>query len=227
MMSMKKREILNDLLAAEDREKGKVIARYLKTSDLRFLGVQLPDITKIVNRHLKGLSEEDMIGLMRNLWNEPIFDCRRAAIDVMKKYASKGDITSALEMLDDWITTVDTWALLDPIGSNCLGTLLLRQRSLARTFQGWAKNDEIWRRRASILPYLFLSLKQNYRPEYAEEILKAVKPHISDEEFFVGKAAGWVIREFSKRDPERAAMFITAHRDSMTKLVLREASKKL
>jgi 3-methyladenine DNA glycosylase AlkD len=145
----------------------------------------------------------------------------------MKGYAAKGDSEEALRIIDEWLNDVDTWAILDPIGSNCLGALLLRNPEIEGVLLKWSMDSNFWRRRASILPYLFLSLKQNYRPEYNERILRAVEPHISDNEFFVGKAAGWVIRELSKRDPVAAEKFIERNRDSMTSLVLREASKKL
>ena len=224
---MKKEEILADLREAGDQEQAKIISGYLKTSQLRFLGVKLPQIAQIVKRHLKGFSQDEMLDVMRDLWHEPIFECRRAAIDIMKKYTQKGEINLALQMINSWIDDIDTWALMDPIGSNCLGTLLLRREGLEKVFEEWSSNENFWRRRASILPYLFLSLKQNYKEEYAEDILKAVKPHISDEEFFVGKAAGWVIRELSKRNPTKVSEFIVRNKENMTKLVLKEGSKKI
>ena len=164
---------------------------------------------------------------MVDLWKELYFETRRAAIDIMKEFVKKTDFSTAFEIIDTWIDDIDTWALMDPLGSNCLGELLLRERSLEKTLVTWSKDDNFWRRRASILPYLYLSLKRCYRPEFYKRILDAVKPHIGDEEFFVGKAAGWVLRELSKRDPVVVAEFIKKNRGEMTPLVIREGSKKL
>ena len=91
----------------------------------------------------------------------------------------------------------------------------------------WSTDKNFWRRRASILPYLYLSLKKNYKPEYNDRILNAVEPHIGDDEFFVGKAAGWVLRELSKRDPEVVRIFFEKNQDQMTSLVIHEGQKKL
>ena len=74
---------------------------------------------------------------------------------------------------------------------------------------------------------MYLCLKANYRPEYDSRVLEAVQPHIDDDEFFVGKAAGWVLRELSKRNPALVKSFIGKNKDRMTKLVLREGSKKI
>ena len=77
------------------------------------------------------------------------------------------------------------------------------------------------------MPYLHLTLKTQYSSDFNEKIIEAISPHISDKEFFVGKAAGWVLRELSKRDPALVKAFIDKNRSTMTKLVLREGSKKL
>lgn len=219
--------VLNELVKLGNPEQARIVAGYLKTSSLRFLGVRLPEIARIARGAMRGRDEQELVELMSGLWSEPVYEARRAAVDIMKEYAVKGDLERALRMIDGWINDVDTWAILDPIGSNCLGALLLRRPEIEEVLVKWSKDSNLWRRRASILPYLYLSLKQNYRPEHNERILRAVKPHISDNEFFVGKAAGWVIRELSKRDPTTAGAFIDRNRESMTSLVVREASKKL
>ncbi len=219
--------ILNELMKLGDPEQARIVAGYLKTSSLTFLGVRLPVIARVARGAMRGREQQELVELMSGLWSEPVYEARRAAVDIMKEYAMKGDPERALHMIDEWINDIDTWAILDPIGSNCLGALLLRRPEIEEVLVKWSKDTNLWKRRASILPYLYLSLKQNYRPEYNERILRAVKPHISDNEFFVGKAAGWVIRELSKRDPATAGEFIDRNRDSMTSLVVREASKKL
>ncbi|MFW9908802.1 MAG: DNA alkylation repair protein [Candidatus Thorarchaeota archaeon] len=227
MTSALKDTILSDLRAVGDSEQAKIIAGYLKTSKLEFLGVKIPEIGKIVTRHIRGHTSEELLTLMRELWMEPIFESRRGAIDVLKKYVVAGDIDTSIGIIDGWINDMDTWALMDPIGSNCQGELLLRRPELEALYARWGKSDNFWRRRASILPYLYLSLKRNYRKDFAERIFKAIEPHIDDAEFFVGKAAGWVLRELSKREPKLAKDFIQKNREKMTPLVLKEASKKV
>ncbi|MFW9849725.1 MAG: DNA alkylation repair protein [Candidatus Thorarchaeota archaeon] len=227
MIRSTSKALLDDLLLLSDKEQAEVIAGYLKTSKLSFIGIKLPEIAKIAKKHMKGLSEGELQELMLELWKEPYFETRRASIDVMKEYAKKADVDNALTIIDSWIDDVDTWALMDPIGSNCLGELLLREPTLENTFTKWRNDLNFWRRRATILPYLYLSLKRNYKPEFTKKILTAIRPHITDEEFFVGKAAGWVLRELSKRDPDAVRTFIENHKNKMTKLVLRESSIKI
>ena len=131
------------------------------------------------------------------------------------------------EIISDFINDCDTWSLVDPLCSPCLGTLLRRDESLEKDLKKWNSSTNFWRRRASFLPYLNLALKTNYREEYNTRILDAVTPHLSDDEFFVAKAVGWVLRELSKRSPDLVREFIDENREKMTKLAIREGSKKL
>jgi 3-methyladenine DNA glycosylase AlkD len=203
------------------------IAGYLKTSSLDFIGVELPDIHRTVNSNIKGLEVSQLPQLMRGLWKIQTFETRLAAIDVLKVYAKKGPAEDALAIADGWIDDADTWAITDPLCSPTIGSMILRDTKVEDTLRTWRTSENFWRRRASVLPFLYLALKSQYRAEFNDKILEAVTPHISDEEFFVGKAAGWVLRELSKRDPDIVKSYFEKHRGRMTKLVIREGSKKL
>jgi 3-methyladenine DNA glycosylase AlkD len=222
-----KESILKEFRTIEDSSRAVQIAGYLKTSDLQFLGVTLPDLRRIVKNNIKGIKGEELIPIITELWDEPFFECRRGAIDVLAAYSKHGDIQKALEISSNFIDEIDTWALLDPLGSPALGILLRRDHSIEKELKKWVKSDNIWRRRASIIPYLNLALKTNYKEQYSSMILEALKPHLSDEEFFVAKAVGWVIRELSKRNPNIAREYIETHRHEMSKLAIKEGSKKL
>ena len=226
-MGKVKENILQQFKELQDDEQAKQVAGYMKTSDLRFLGVKLPELRSIVKRSIRGVSTDELIPIMMELWNEPIFECRRGAIDILAEYAKKGEIKKALEIGSNFIDDIDTWALLDPLGSPTLGILLRRDRSIEREFKKWAKSENFWRRRATIIPYLNLALKTNYQEEYASQILNALIPHLSDDEFFVAKAVGWVLRELSKRDARVVRQFIKTHEDEMSKLAIKEGSKKI
>lgn len=220
-------KISEELQSMSDSFRKEKIAGYLKTSTLDFIGVELSDIHRIVKQNIKGLEIVELPEVMEGLWKIKTFETRLAAIDVLKVYAKKGSVETALDFADRWIDDADTWAVVDPLCSPTIGSMLLRDEKVEDTLRSWRTSDNFWRRRASVLPFLHLALKSQYKPEYADKILEAVSPHISDEEFFVGKAAGWVLRELSKRDPELVRAYLDKNREKMTKLVIREGSKKL
>ncbi|MHA3963785.1 MAG: DNA alkylation repair protein [Candidatus Thorarchaeota archaeon SMTZ1-45] len=219
--------IFEELQKLGKRERKEKIAEYLKTSLLDFIGVELPDIHRTVKQNIKGLKMEELPEVMKGLWAIETFESRIAAIDVLKDYAKKGSVAIALDLADKWIDDADTWGIVDPLCSPTIGSMLLRDSKVEETLRFWRESDNFWRRRASVLPFLYLTLKTQYKPEFNDKILEAVSPHISDEEFFVGKAAGWVLRELSKRDPSIVRKYFDKNRERMTKLVIREGSKKL
>ena len=227
MVSKIMKQIHSDLKTKGNPERKVKVAGYLKTSSLEFIGVELPDIHKIVKMNIKGLNLDDMPELMEALWKIETFETRVAAIDVMKEFSKKGSIDKAMKMVDQWIDDADTWAITDPLCSPTIGSMILRDSQVEMILDSWHQSDNFWRRRCSFLPYLHLALGSQYKPEYAKKILKAVTPHISDEEFFVGKAAGWVLRELSKREPELVREYYEKHHEKMTRLVIREGMKKL
>ncbi|MHA1637966.1 MAG: DNA alkylation repair protein [Candidatus Thorarchaeota archaeon] len=227
MSEKQAKELIESLRGQKNEEQAKIISGYLKTSDLEFFGVKLPQIHKATKEHIRGVTKEELPAYANNLWREEIFEVRCAAIDVMKKYVKKGDVSIALEMMSSWIDDIDTWALMDPLCSPCLGIILLRDNAVEKIFKSWQTSPNFWRRRASVLPYLHLAKKTVYRPEYSPKIIKMIRPHISDREFFVGKAAAWVLRELGKRDPSTVKEFIETNREKMTPLVIREGGRLL
>jgi 3-methyladenine DNA glycosylase AlkD len=52
-------------------------------------------------------------------------------------------------------------------------------------------------------------------------------PLLEDEEFFVRKAIGWVLRERTKRSPDEVVAWLLPRRHRASRLTLREASKNL
>jgi len=227
MVSKIEKQIHTDLKSQSNSDRKEKITGYLKTSSLEFIGVELPDIHKIVKKNIKGLDLDDMPELMNELWKIETFETRLAAIDIMKVYGKKGSIDIAMSMADHWIDDADTWAITDPLCSPTIGSMIIRDSSVELILKSWQRSENFWRRRCSFLPYLYLTLKTQYKPEYAKKILVVVTPHISDREFFVGKAAGWILRELSKRDPKLVRGYFEKHRENMTKLVIREGMAKL
>ncbi|TXT57797.1 MAG: hypothetical protein BAJATHORv1_10504 [Candidatus Thorarchaeota archaeon] len=220
-------KFVEDLQSRGSAETAKHIARYLKTSQLEFYGLHLPVIHKITTKYTKKMILSDLKELMLDLWKKPIFEVRRAAINILEKYAKAGAVYPTLKIASDWIREIDTWALLDPLATPCLGILLLRDWAVEKTLISWQESDNFWRRRASVLPYHHLCRTKIYKEEYTEKIVSAVLPHITDKEFFVGKAAGWGLRELSKKNPTAVREFIEQYGNKMTALVRREGSKKL
>lgn len=219
--------IVEDLKSLGDETQAEGARRYLKTSNLEFFGVKLPPIRKVAKEHSRNIDQEDFALFLRDLWKHKVFEVRRAAEEAMLQFIGRGmRENEAIPIISDWIDDIHTWALTDPLGW-CVGQLLIRNVDLGSILRQWGKSGNRWRRRMAVVPYVDLCMKGQYRPEYGPMILEAVRPHIGDREFFVGKAVGWALRQLSYHEPDMVRMFIEENKDSMTRLVTREGSRKL
>lgn len=59
-----------------------------------------------------------------------------------------------------------------------------------------------------------------------EELLEEIIiNNLEQDEFFINKAIGWALRDYSKTNPKWVIEFIDKHKDALSKLSIREASK--
>ena len=135
MVTKIRKQIHSDLEAQGNPYRKEKIAGYLKTSTLDFIGVELPDIHKIVKRNIKGMELEDLPELMAQLWKIETFETRVSAIDVLKVYAKKGPVEEAMMIADRWVDDADTWAITDPLSSPVIGSLILRDTKVEKILE--------------------------------------------------------------------------------------------
>lgn len=86
----------------------------------------------------------------------------------------------------------------------------------------WSTDEDFWIRRIAIDHQLCRKDKTN--TQLLKEILVN---NFGSSEFFINKAIGWSLRDYSKTNPEWVKNFVETYHDKMDKLSIREASKYL
>lgn len=103
-----------------------------------------------------------------------------------------------------------------------VGDLVLQDHGLIETMLEWAVSDNIWLRRVAI------NHQQEYKEKTNEAILeKIIVANLGSNEFFINKAIGWSLRDYSKVKPEWVVQFIEKYSNRMNSLSIKEASKYL
>ena len=87
---------------------------------------------------------------------------------------------------------------------------------------GWSTDPDVWIRRAAILS----QLKAKAATDTAL-LAQVLEPNMADPEFFIRKAIGWALREYSKTAPEWVAAFVAEHAATLSPLSRREAMRHL
>ena len=135
----------------------------------------------------------------------------------MQRFLVEDDIPKLKELVltKSWWDTVD---ILDKV----IGSIIYNNKNLYPIILEWSKDDNIWLRRVAIDHQLLR--KENTDEQLLEKILIN---NLNHKEFFVNKAIGWALRDYSKTNPQWVRNFIEVHKENMASLSIREASKYL
>jgi 3-methyladenine DNA glycosylase AlkD len=119
------------------------------------------------------------------------------------------------------ITTKSWWDTVDAIANHNVGQLLRQYPdSRDRTLTPWRQSENIWLRRTAILFQL------SYKTATDADLLFAIATENRESsEFFIQKAIGWALREYSKTAPDAVQTFVATA--ELAPLSQREALKWL
>jgi 3-methyladenine DNA glycosylase AlkD len=114
------------------------------------------------------------------------------------------------------------WATTDAICGALIGPLIVKYPPLAARMRIWARDRNMWVRRASAVS-LIPSMRQGLALDVAYEIARRLH---SDREDLIQKAVGWMLREAGKTDPARLERYLRANGPSIPRTTLRYAIER-
>lgn len=215
-------EAIREALEAQgDPERAVGEKKYLK-SELVHWGCGMPVIRKVARAQLKGLSDAEVVETAEALWVEPVHECRTAAVIGLSRRAKKLD-PAVIPLVERMIREAKTWALVDPLSTDVMGAIATRH-DVGDTLDRWAEDEDFWIRRASMLTLL--------RPLRAGEgdwarFTRYADAMLEEKEFFIRKAIGWILRDASKKTPERVDAWIAPRTHRASGVTMREVVKYL
>ena len=86
----------------------------------------------------------------------------------------------------------------------------------------WSRDENLWKRRTSILCQLAAKKDTDLRLLY-----DCIEPSLGEKEFFLRKAIGWALRQYAWTDPKEVLRYVTEKGDQLSPLSKREALKNL
>lgn len=222
-----KAELLRVFEACADTKRAAGQQAYMKSS-MPFYGITVPDCRKISRKCFRA-HPPSSAGEWRNqildLWRNARFrEERYAAIELLtfKNHRDWLD-ESAIDLVEELVVTGAWWDFVDHIASVALGHMLATQpRPMKPILRAWATDDDMWKRRSAILSQL------KFKAATDEPLLfGCIKHSMSSGEFFLRKAIGWALREYSKTSPSAVADFIAEQEDKLSSLSRKEGLRVL
>lgn len=147
--------------------------------------------------------DENIESTIRQLWEGTEREYQYVAVDYLVKNKKKLNKVH-INLLEYLITTKSWWDTVDAIASHLVGALFEESQDLIESRGNiWLNSENIWLKRTMILFQL------KYKDNTDEALLYSIIQHTkSIDEFFIQKAIGWALREYSKINPSSVIAFI-------------------
>lgn len=211
-------ELKKELKAVAIPNDAMAMKAYMKNK-FEFLGVKTPARRKLAKVFFKQHTDSVIDwNFINEAWNNPYRELQYVALDyleIRKKLLAPSDLPrlKKLAQTKSWWDTVD---FLDRL----VGSIITRFPETKATILSWSCDEDIWLRRLAIDHQLLK--KEETDTELLEKILVN---NLGQTEFFINKAIGWALRDYSKTNPDWVRDFIERHQAEMATLSIREGSK--
>ncbi|MCX7985531.1 MAG: DNA alkylation repair protein [Bacteroidales bacterium] len=185
-----------------------------------FLGIKHPQLVNLSKPYLKQAAKEKDVDwdFVTACWNKPYREAQYVAMSYLVKVAKKINADNMYK-LKELIMNKSWWDTVDML-SKIVGIVVKQYPELIREMLAWSSSTNIWLRRTAILFQL------SYRKSTDTILLeKIIGNNWGSGEFFIDKAIGWALREYSKTDKQWVKTFIEKNKAQMSRLSIREASK--
>ena len=214
-----------DLRAAGDPERAEKERAYLK-SELEHYGASVPAVRRVATRFHRAhpeLDHDHVVELVELLWQDPVHERRLAAVELLVVYGDRlgPDDMALLERL---LRRCRTWALVDPLAANVVGPVVEASPEAAALLDRWAIDEDLWIRRSSLLA-LLVALRRGEGD--VERFTRYAVAMLDEQEFFIRKAIGWVLRDTGRRRPDLVFEWLLPRASRCSGVTLREAIKPL
>ena len=213
-------ELVKELKAVANPDDAVAMKAYMKNK-FEFLGVKTSARRKLAKAFFKQQTDSVIEWKFINeAWSNPYRELQYVALDYLesrKKQLTPSDLLrlKKLAQTKSWWDTID---FLDRL----VGSIIAQFPETKEIILSWSCDEDIWLRRLAIDHQLLR--KKETDTELLEQILVN---NLDQTEFFINKAIGWALRDYSKTNPDWVRDFIKQHQAEMASLSIREGSKYL
>lgn len=207
------------LRKASNEEEAKVMRRYMR-EQFDFYGVKAPARREISSTlfatHIP-LDSDELEAMVRELWQQPYREVQYAACDFLYQYRH---LLAArhISFLRHLLITRSWWDTVDPLATRSLGDLNLRFPQVRSTMEKWIRDPNLWIRRSALLYQLKFKDLTDW-----DRLKRFCESSSKEEDFFIRKAIGWALREYSKTNSLDVKRFV--QNGEFSTLTVREALK--
>ena len=207
MQSKELEEIRAELNSLKNAELAANYKKYLK-SPYSFYGIRVPQLRKIAKKY-KAMSVYETFNLFDELWNSGNHDEMSLALFILASH--KKEFTMEFWnflMNDSRLSKFKTWDHVDECCSHTLGEIVLTNSILQSELKKLSQSINPWIRRISMV-----SQAPSIKKGKIQFTILLAEKLCHDEDIYVQKATGWMLRECAKKNPQQVQEFIKIHKN--------------
>jgi 3-methyladenine DNA glycosylase AlkD len=200
----------------------KPMAKYMKNL-FPYLGIKTPQRRELLKQFYKEYGKPEISELkpiIIELWEQPEREFQYCAVSMLQLHKNEVD-ASFIELYEQLIITKSWWDTVDGIAANLVGNLFKKYPEMIKPHtEKWQSSGNMWLQRTALLFQL------NYKAETNVELMfDLIRRNLCSKEFFINKAIGWILRQYSKTDAQVVIDFVK--KTDLASLSKREALKWL
>ncbi|MFC2542939.1 MAG: DNA alkylation repair protein [Leptotrichia hofstadii] len=214
-------KLYEEMIQHKNEEQAQKMSKYM-LNKFEYIGIKTPERCKIFKSFFKEYKNEEKIDweFVNKCWENKYREFQYVAADYLKNKKDKLTIDD-IPKFKQLILKKSWWDTIDNLDMT-IGALALKDSNVNKILLEWSLDENIWLRRIVIDHQLLRKEKTN-----TELLEKILKNNLGQAEFFINKAIGWALRDYSKTNPEWVKTFIEENKEKMAKLSIKEASKYL
>ena len=214
-------KLYEEMIQHKNEEQAQKMSKYM-LNKFEYIGIKTPERRKIFKNFFKKYKNEEKIDweFVNKCWENKYREFQYVGADYLKNVKDKLTIDD-IPKLKQLVLEKSWWDTIDNLDMT-IGALALKDSNVNKILLEWSLDENIWLRRIAIDHQLLRKEKTN-----TELLEKILKNNLGQAEFFINKAIGWALRDYSKTNPEWVKNFIEENKEKMAKLSIKEASKYL
>jgi 3-methyladenine DNA glycosylase AlkD len=173
--------------------------------------------------HRDDWSIDDAMAFADEMIESRYLEAKSLGIEVVARYR-RGFTPGLLAAWKRWLSANRSanWATTDAICGALVGPLLLQHPDLCTRMRVWARDRNMWVRRASIVGLI----PRARRGESLDLVYEIARRLHADTEDLIQKAVGWTLREAGKTDMARLERYLRANGAAIPRTTLRYAIER-
>ena len=228
-MNQLPQDLVEEIKGRSTPQKAEWWNRYMK-GEIPFMGVGIPEIRKVFldrdrESSFEQLSMNKQVSLVNGLMRGKYGEEKLAAILYVQLFwMDKMKGSFLMNLVSDWFDDhhIYDWNTTDWLCVRILTPLIdSGDPQVIWKLKRWNRDPYLWKARASLVAFA----RVKNITDHAKVIERFADTLVRRKERFAKTAVGWILREYSKHDPEFVLSFLSKHVKYTTAEVKRNALK--